>query len=192
MKHHHYLLNKPHSHLSQFTNQHTTRRNKKMLAGLFDFAPGTMSIGRLDENSEGLLLLTTNGKVSAAVTGKKVEKEYYAQVLGEITPAAIQQLSEGVEIGFDGKRYQTLPCIVSLLDPAPEFSWPPKREHKPNHGPTSWISVTLREGKYRQVRKMAAAVGHPVIRLIRVRIGHQQLGNMAAGEVVEVDNLGFG
>lgn len=189
--HHHYLLNKPHSYLSQFTNQHTTRRNKKMLGDLHDFALGTMSIGRLDENSEGLLLLTTDGKVSAAINGSGVEKEYYAQVLGEITSAAIQRLNEGVEIGFDGKRYKTLPCKVRLLDSAPEFPFPPKREHKPNHGPTSWISVTLREGKYRQVRKMAAAVGHPVIRLVRVRIGHLRLGDLAAGEVVETEGLGF-
>ncbi len=189
--HHHYLLNKPHSYLSQFTNQHTTRRNKKMLGELYNFAPGTMSIGRLDENSEGLLLLTTNGKVSAAVNGKKVEKEYYAQVLGEVNAAAIERLNEGVEIGFNGKRYQTLPCQSSLLIPAPEFSFPPRREHKPNHGPTSWVSVILREGKFRQVRKMCAAVGHPVIRLIRVRIGHLHLGNLAVGAVIETDDLGF-
>jgi 23S rRNA pseudouridine2457 synthase len=189
--HHHYKLNKPHSHLSQFTNQHTTRRNKKMLGELHDFAPGTMSIGRLDENSEGLLLLTTDGKVSAAINGQKVEKEYYAQVLGEVSPTAIQQLNAGVEIGFDGKRYQTLPCKVHLLDSVPEFSFPPKREHKPNHGPTSWISVTLREGKYRQVRKMSAAVGHPVIRLVRVRVGEIKLGDMKVGEVLEVADFGF-
>ena len=187
--HHHYLLNKPHSYLSQFTNQHTTRRNKKMLGELHDFAPGTMSIGRLDEPSEGLLLLTTDGKVSAAITGQKVEKEYYARVLGEISPAAVAQLNEGVEIGFDGKRYRTLPCTVRILDPPPEFSFPPRREHRPNHGPTSWLSVTLREGKYRQVRKMCAAVGHPVIRLVRVRIGALELGNLAAGEVREVNEL---
>ncbi len=189
--HHHYLLNKPHSHLSQFTNQHTTRRNKKMLGRLHDFAPGTMSIGRLDENSEGLLLLTTDGKVSAAINGKKVEKEYYAQVLGEVTPAAIEQLNAGVEIGFNGQRYQTLPCTSRLLDPRPEFSFPPRRVHHPSHGPTSWVSVTLREGKYRQVRKMCAAVGHPVIRLIRVRIGKITLGDLGAGEVIEVAELEY-
>jgi len=191
MPHHHYRLNKPYRHLSQFTNRHTTRRNKKMLGGLYNFAPGTMAIGRLDENSEGLLLLTTDGKVSAAVNSGKVDKEYYAQVLGLVTNEAIQRLNAGVEIGFDGKKYRTKPCTVVLLDPEPEFSFPPRREHHPSHGPTSWISVTLREGKYRQVRKMAAAVGHPVIRLIRVRIGHQHLGGMAAGEVCEVDELGF-
>lgn len=191
MPHHHYLLNKPHSHLSQFTNQHTTRRNKKMLGELHDFAPGTMAIGRLDENSEGLLLLTTDGKVSAAITSGKVEKEYYAQVLGEVAEKALQQLRDGVEIGFDGKRYQTLPSTVSRLNPSPAFSFPPKRIHAPNHGPTSWVSVTLREGKYRQVRKMLAAVGHPVIRLVRVRIGKISLGDMLVGEVKELAELKY-
>lgn len=162
-----------------------------MLGELHDFAPGTMSIGRLDEPSEGLLLLTTDGKVSAAITSGGVEKEYYAQVLGEIDEVAVAQLNAGVEIGFDGKRYRTMPCVVTRLRPAPVFSFPPRREHKANHGPTSWLSVTLREGKYRQVRKMAAAVGHPVIRLVRVRIGALRLGNLAAGEVKEVTALHY-
>lgn len=187
--HHHYLLNKPHSVLSQFTNQHTTRRNKRMLGELHEFAPGTMSIGRLDENSEGLLLLTTDGKVSAAINGNKVEKEYYVELNGNITDAAIQQLCAGVEIGFDGKRYRTRPCRVIRLEPIPEFSFPPRRYRHPGHGPTSWISVTITEGKYRQVRKMTAAVGHPTVRLIRVRIGGVRLGDLAAGEAREVEEL---
>jgi 23S rRNA pseudouridine2457 synthase len=187
----HYLLNKPFSHLSQFVHQHQTRRNKKMLGYLHDFAPGTMAIGRLDENSEGLLLLTTDGKVSAAILGRKVEKEYYVQLDGVITDAAIAQLNEGVEIGFDGKRYTTLPGKVARLDPEPVFPWPPKRVRHAAHGPTSWASVTIREGKYRQVRKMTAAVGFPVLRLIRVRIGHVHLGKLLPGEVLEVEGFGF-
>lgn len=192
MPHHHYLLNKPHSHLSQFTHQHTTRRNKKMLGELHDFAPGTMSVGRLDENSEGLLLLTTDGKVSATILGRKVEKEYYVEVAGEITDEAIRRLRAGVEIGFDGKRYNTLPCEVTHLDPPPAFPWPPKRIRHAAHGPTSWVSVIISEGKYRQVRKMTAATGFPVVRLIRVRIGHLRLGELLPGEVREVADLGFG
>lgn len=187
----HYLLNKPHSYLSQFTNQHTTRRNKRMLGELYDFAPGTMSVGRLDEPSEGLLLLTTDGRVSAAVNRGGVEKEYYAQVLGVVSADAVAALAAGVEIGFDGKRYRTRACAVRRLDPPPVFSFPPRRAHRPNHGPTSWVSVTLTEGKYRQVRKMCAAVGHPVIRLVRVRIGNLRLGDLAAGEVREVDELRY-
>jgi len=160
-----------------------------MLGYLHPFAPGTMAIGRLDENSEGLLLLTTDGKVSAAINSGAVEKEYFAQVRGRISGEAIAVISAGVEITTNGKRYQTQACLVQELAPAPNFSFPPKRIHAPNHGPTSWVSVTLREGKYRQVRKMLAAVGHPVVRLVRVRIGRLELGEMVAGEVREVTEL---
>lgn len=157
-----------------------------MLGELYDFAPGTMAIGRLDEKSEGLLLLTTDGKVSEAIRSASVEKEYYVQVLGIVSSEAVEQLCAGVEIGFDGKRYRTKPCKVRQLAAAPTYSFPPKRAHQRNHGPTSWLSVTIREGKYRQVRKMTAVVGHPVIRLVRMRIGKHTLGDLRAGEVREV------
>lgn len=84
-KHYHFILHKPFGYLSQFVNNQNRRRNKKLLGALNEFPEGTMSIGRLDENSEGLLLLTTDGKVSAQVTSKKVEKEYYVQLDGIIT-----------------------------------------------------------------------------------------------------------
>ncbi|MEM9258405.1 MAG: pseudouridine synthase [Bacteroidota bacterium] len=191
MPHHHYLLNKPHSYLSQFTHKHPTRRNKKMLGELYPFAPGTMAIGRLDENSEGLLLLTTDGQISAAISSGMVEKEYYAQLRGVPTEEVLQRVSNGVEISISGKPYRTKACTVNRLDTIPVFTFPPKRVHTPNHGPTSWVSVTLREGKYRQVRKMLAVVGHPVVRLVRVRIGKIRLGEMAAGEVREVGELEY-
>lgn len=185
--HHHYLLNKPHSTLSQFTHQHNTRRNKKMLGGLHDFAPGTMAIGRLDEHSEGLLLLTTDGKLSSAISSSKVEKEYYARVLGEVNDEAIERLSSGVEISLGGgRKHLTKDCLVRRLPEDPQFSFPPRRRHQESHGPATWVSITLREGKYRQIRKMLAGVGHPVIRLVRVRIGRLQLDDLGAGEVLEV------
>lgn len=189
-KHHHYLLNKPHSTLSQFTHQHPTRRNKKMLGPLHDFAEGTMAIGRLDEHSEGLLLLTTDGKLSSAISSGKVEKEYYARVLGRVSDAALEQLSSGVEISLGGgKKHLTKNCIVKRLPQDPRFSFSPRRQHQMSHGPATWVSITLREGKYRQIRKMLAGVGHPVIRLVRVRIGRLRLGDLGAGEVVEVPEL---
>lgn len=163
-----------------------------MLGELHDFAPGTMAVGRLDENSEGLLLLTTDGKVCATILGRKVEKEYYVELAGDVTEEAIRRLRAGVEIGFDGKRYNTLPCKVTRLDPPPSFPWPPRRIRQPEHGPSSWISVTISEGKHRQVRKMTAATGFPVVRLLRVRIGHLRLGELLPGEVREVEDLGFG
>jgi len=186
----HFIIHKPFGYLSQFVNNQNKRRNKKLLGELHDFPESTMSIGRLDENSEGLLLLTTDGKVSAEVRSKKVEKEYFVQLDGEITKEAIQRLQSGVEIGLKDKKYNTLPCKSYLLQPAPVFKMT-RKERDPRHGPTSWVSITITEGKFRQVRKMTAAVGFPTLRLIRVRIGGVQLNDLLAGEVVEVSSFGI-
>ena len=157
-----------------------------MLGELHDFPEDTMSIGRLDEDSEGLLLLTTDGKISAEITGNSVEKEYYVQVDGEIDSSAIARMREGVEIGINGNKYLTQPCEAEILIAPPAF--PPRSRpiRDARHGPTSWISVTLTEGKFRQVKKMTAAVGFPTLRLVRVRIGDEYLNDMQPGEVQEV------
>lgn len=188
-QHRHFILFKPDGYLSQFINNQTKRSNKKLLRELGDFPKETMAIGRLDELSEGLLLLTTDGMVSEYIRSSKVEKEYYAQVDGIISDKAIEQLRQGVEIGFDGTKYTTKECKVSKLN---EVLYLPKRRKKirdERHGPTSWVSVTLREGKFRQVRKMTAAVGYPTLRLIRIRIGKLQIDNMESGEFREVDEF---
>ena len=148
-----------------------------------------MAIGRLDVASEGLLLLTTDGKVSAAIRTAKVEKEYYVQVDGLITADAFKELKNGVEIGLKGEKYSTKPADASLLMTAPPFAPRTKKIRDDRHGPTSWASITLTEGKYRQVRKMTAAVGFPTLRLIRVRIGKVTLGDLKPGEVLEVDSF---
>jgi 23S rRNA pseudouridine2457 synthase len=184
-----YILYKPCGYLSQFVNNGPKKGKKKLLGELGDFCESTMSIGRLDEQSEGLLLLTTNGKTSQLICSGKVEKEYYAQVDGSITEDAIAALSQGVEIGLHGQKYQTRPpCNVYPLRGEPDF--PKGRKIRDaRHGPTSWVSITLREGKYRQIRKMTAAVGFPTLRLLRVRIGCIELKGMKVGEVIEVDGL---
>ncbi|MFK8102697.1 MAG: pseudouridine synthase [Saprospiraceae bacterium] len=186
-QHRHFILHKPYGYLSQFVYNQNRRKNKKLLGELNDFPTGTMSIGRLDETSEGLLLLTTDGKVSAQVRSKKVEKEYYVQLDGEITAAAIQVLQQGVEIGVKDQKYTTLPCKAHRLDPAPVFKARSKKVRDDRHGPTSWASITIREGKFRQVRKMTAAVGFPTLRLIRVRIGAIKLNALPAGAFIEVN-----
>ena len=188
-KHRHFILHKPFGYLSQFINNQTRRRNKKLLGELHDFPEGTMSIGRLDQNSEGLLFLTTDGVVSAQVRSKKVEKEYYVQVDGEITEAAIEQLKSRVEIRTKNRHYLTLPCKAHRLETAPIFEYPPKKVRHEKHGPTSWLSITITEGKFRQIRKMSAAVGFPTLRLVRVRIGNTYLEKLQAGEVIEVDRF---
>lgn len=185
--HYHYLLHKPHGYLSQFIYE--KKRAKKKLGELFDFPEGTMAIGRLDEDSEGLLLLTTDGMMSEIVRSKTVTKEYYAQVDGIITPEAIEKLKRGVEIGFKGIRYITKPCEASKVQELPDCIGLGRRIRDERHGPTSWLSITLTEGKFRQVRKMTAAVGFPTLRLVRVRIGNVSLQGIQAGEVREVENF---
>jgi 23S rRNA pseudouridine2457 synthase len=186
--HHHYILHKPFRYLSQFINNQNKRKNKKLLGELYDFAKGTMAIGRLDETSEGLLLLTTNGKVSAEITSQKFEKEYYVQVDGLITEDAINQLQQSVTINIHGTAYQTKPCKVFEVNDLTEYPIEQRHVRDERHGPTSWISITLNEGKFRQVRKMTAAVGFPTLRLVRIRIGTIKL-NIDVGKVKEVNDL---
>lgn len=188
-QHRHFIIHKPFGYLSQFVNNQKIRRNKKLLNELGDFPEGTMSIGRLDEDSEGLLLLSTDGKVSAHITSKKIEKEYFVQVSGEISTDAVKQIQEGVEISLKGVRYTTLPCKALKLYLLPILAVQTKKVKDERHKPTSWLSITIREGKFRQVRKMTAAVGHPTLRLVRVRIGNIHLSDLKAGEIIEVDNF---
>ena len=185
--HRHFKIYKPFGFLSQFINNQNTRKNKKLLAQLYDFPNGTMAIGRLDEDSEGLLLLTTNGKVSQEVRSKHVEKQYFVQVDGVITQAALQKLVKGVEIGLHGSKYLTSQCEAFALPEIPDLPERAKKIRDERHGPTSWISITLTEGKFRQVKKMTAAVGFPTLRLVRVRVGAETLENLKVGEVQEVE-----
>ncbi len=189
MKHHHFLIHKPHGYLSQFVYE--KKRPKKLLGELYNFPEGTMAIGRLDEDSEGLLLLTTDGMMSEIVRSKTVEKEYYAQVDGLISEEAIDKLKNGVEIGFKGIRYTTKNCEAKILNELPDCIGEGRRIRNERHGPTSWLSITLTEGKFRQVRKMTAAVGFPTLRLIRIRVGNIHLQSLKAGEVLEIDTLRF-
>ncbi len=148
-----------------------------------------MAIGRLDEKSEGLLLLTTDGKKSEEIRSRKVEKEYYVMLDGLITNEAIEHLSNGLEIRLGKTKYKTLPCTVRKLVTIPEIAQHSGRKRDERHGPTSWISITLREGKFRQIRKMTAAVDFPTLRLIRIRIGKITLEEMNPSQVTEISNL---
>jgi 23S rRNA pseudouridine2457 synthase len=185
--HKHFIIHKPYGYLSQFIYE--LKRKKKLLGELYVFPEGTMAIGRLDEDSEGLLLLTTDGKVSESVRSKKVDKEYYVQVDGVIDQEAINKLQKGVEIGFNGTKYTTKPCKAFMINEKPAFGDRGKKIRDERHGPTSWASIIVNEGKFRQVRKMTAAVGFPTLRLIRVRIGNIHLNDLEAGEVLEVSDF---
>ncbi|KAK1733945.1 pseudouridine synthase, RluE family [Skeletonema marinoi] len=308
--HRHFKMYKPAKVLTQFKFTHRKRRNRTLLGDVITAADttllpsnGVMAIGRLDEDSEGLLLLTTDGKVSEQVRRKSVEKEYYVQLDGKITQEAIERLQLGVEISLpatnnhkhrddDGDErsstcestlpsppastttsYTTMPCKARFLDTSiitvenkkneattkeeDHSNQPSETETKPNKRkrrkfggtcnrckqaghkakdctdnpvdlfntnnncnnnndnvvqlalpagiippppsrngyynirnttsrPTSWISITINEGKNRQVRRMTAAVGYPTLRLVRVKIGCVGLDGMVAGEVREL------
>ncbi|PIB23731.1 ribulose phosphate epimerase [Maribacter sp. 4U21] len=181
----HFKLYKPFGMLSQLTSSEKRQvRKKKFLGELYDFPPGIMPIGRLDEKSEGLLLMTTDGKLSNHINKANIAKEYYAQLDGVITTAALIQLRKGVIIGLFGKNYTTKPCQVAKLQGLPILPPADSKLRIGVHRPTSWISITLTEGKFRQVRKMTAAVGFPTVRLVRVRIGTIGIGDMNIGDVL--------
>ena len=182
--HSHFIIFKPYGYLSQFYLKNP--KKKKLLGSLGNFPEGTMAVGRLDEASEGLLFLTTDGKLSDYINSQKVAKVYYAQVDGIITDQAINQIKEGVVIGLHGNKYQTKPCEASRVTSLPHFPERLKKIRDDRHGPTSWVSITLREGKFRQVRKMTAAVGFPTLRLVRVAIGNHHLNDVLPKTVLPV------
>ena len=187
-EHTHYIIHKPYGYLSQFVYNQSGKR-KKLLGELYDVVEGTMAVGRLDEPSEGLLFLTTDGKESNRVLSKKVEKEYYAQVDGVITDEAVRLLADGVVITVNGEQYTTMNCKAHKISEPEILPHRSKQIRDERHGPTSWVSITLREGKFRQVRKMCAAVGFPVLRLIRNRIGNTYLSDVSSVGLSKVDKF---
>jgi len=126
--------------------------------------------------------------------GKRGKKSYRSRIVlidGIITADALEKLCNGVEIGIHNEKYITLPCKAFVLDNDPDIAPRKKRIRDNRHGPVQWISITISEGKYRQVRKMTAAVGFPTLRLVRVRIANMHLNNLKAGEVIEVEKFDY-
>lgn len=180
-----FKLYKPYGYLSQFVYNQGQRKNKKLLGEFLHFPKGTMAVGRLDEKSEGLLLLTTDGKFSHFITNSGIEKEYHVMVDGLIKEKDIEALKQGVDITINGMPYKTKPCKVSILKDISHIFKRHVRDER--HGPKSWISIILTEGKFRQVRKMTAKIGFPTLRLVRVRIGIYELDSMQPGEVKAIN-----
>ena len=169
-------FHKPYGVLSQFTADGSLHRT----LAAFGFPKDVYPIGRLDAESEGLLLLSDEAELNARLLHPRNAhvRTYWAQVERVPEPAALQQLEAGVIIG--GRK--TLPCRAFILDPQPQVAPrdPPIRFRK--NVPDTWIALELIEGKNHQVRRMTAAVGHPTLRLIRVQIGRLRLGGLAEGE----------
>ena len=158
----------------------------------FDFPEGTHAIGRLDKHSEGLLLLTTNKKITALLFQGKVphKRTYLVQVKYSITEESLLRLQSGVSIRIKGgEYYMTPPCDVRIVK-EPEFLFPLPKP-LPDHLTTSWLRITLTEGRFHQVRKMVAAVRHRCLRLLRVSIEDLVLGDLPPGNIREVDEDTF-
>ena len=179
------LFNKPFGVLTQFTDSSTD--GKRPTLSDYIKVPGVYPAGRLDLDSEGLLLLTDDGRLQARIAEPryKMPKTYLAQVEGDVTPDSIEQLRKGVRL----KDGVTLPAEVERIDdPALWPRNPPIRVRKSI--PDCWISLTIREGRNRQVRRMTAAIGHPTLRLVRWAVGEWSLEGIAPGEWREVANPG--
>ncbi len=180
-----FLVYKPFGTLCQFTREvpgHVTLRDS-----FPDLPDRVYPVGRLDQDSEGLLLITDDNKLKNRIISpaSKVRKRYLAQVEGEVTDTAIGQLREGVVIRVRKKDFQTMPASVQLLDHKPGL---PERDPPIRFRasiPTSWIGIGITEGKNRQVRRMCAKVGFPVLRLVRVAIGGLTLDGLMPGEIRE-------
>jgi len=175
------LFNKPWGVLSQFTDKSMTASADGPRATLSDYidVPGVYPAGRLDRDSEGLLILTDDGALQARISSPKhkTPKTYLAQVEGEPDDAALDALRRGVTLN-DGP---TRPATVRRIDPP--MLWdrdPPVRYRK--SVPDSWIELTITEGRNRQVRRMTAAIGYPTLRLVRWRIGAWEIGELGLGE----------
>jgi 23S rRNA pseudouridine2457 synthase len=168
--------------LTQFSGEEFT------LAALGDFPKEVYPVGRLDKDSEGLLLLTDDKALNHQLLNPRFghQRTYYVQVEGTPTPEALAQLQQGVTIQVDGMSYRTKPALVKLVDPAPIL---PERNPPIRYRasiPDCWLALTLIEGKNRQVRKMTAAVGFPTLRLVRFSMEKITLDGMDAGEVREL------
>ena len=167
------IFHKPYGVLSQFTDEGTGHPTLKQYINV----PNVYAAGRLDRDSEGLLLLTDDGSLIKRLTDPKhhVEKTYCVMVEGDPTSEKLAQLESGIQL----KDYRTLPATARLIsDPR----LPPRAKPVTPHGPTAWIEIKLREGKKRQIRHMTAALGLPTLRLVRVAVGRVRLGDLKPGK----------
>ena len=183
--HRYFIIYKPYQVLSQFTSE----EDKHTLKTFFDVPADVYPVGRLDYDSEGILILTNDTSLNHRLLNPSFahEREYWVQVDGDMHEKAIHELQSGVTITINGSKYRTRPCKATRFTntpPVPDRN-PPIRYRK--EIPTSWVKLVLTEGKNRQVRKMTAQTGFPTLRLVRYRIGGITLDGLLPGEMREMN-----
>ncbi len=178
-----FIIHKPYRVLSQFTDED----GNPGLGSIFDLPRDIYPVGRLDLDSEGLLLLTNDRKLNHKLLDPKFShwRKYWVQVEGEPNAEALDKLRSGVEINLKGKKHTTLPARVSVVEPTGIVERDPPVNYA-KHPVTSWWQIELHEGKNRQVRRMFAGVGHPVLRLVRVGIEDLSLFPLLSGEISQI------
>jgi len=185
-----FAIHKPYGMLSQFTRD---GENKSLADLNYKFPKDVYPIGRLDSDSEGLLLLSNDPSINKTLLdpGNEHWRSYLVQVEGSINDDACNLIRSGIIVNIKGKPYKSIPCKAKPVSiPASiDERVPPVRFRKSI--PTSWLSIEMREGKNRQVRKMTAAAGFPTLRLLRVGIEEILLGDMKSGEVIELEKASF-
>jgi 23S rRNA pseudouridine2457 synthase len=187
--HRYFIVYKPVNMVSQFVSTHQVNLLHQLN---FVFPEGTHAIGRLDQNSEGLLLLTTNKKITKLLFQGPVphNRTYLAQVKNSVSQTTIEKLASGIEISAtNGQIFKTTPCKVKLIDTPKNLAAVEKPLHE--NVQSSWLEITLTEGRFHQVRKMVASVHHKCIRLIRTSIEDIHIGSMQPGEVIEFNANDF-
>lgn len=186
--HRYFVLNKPYNMVSQFVSQEKVN----LLGDIdFDFPEGTHAIGRLDKLSEGLLILTTNKKVTRLLFNSPTPhiRTYMVRVLNVVSEETVEKIKKGLDIVVDeGKIYTTRPCDVEIVKNPP---LPPHQLELRGYIPHTWLKITLTEGKFHQIRKMVSAVHHQCRRLVRTSIEGLELGDLPPGHIREYEEGEF-
>lgn len=183
-----WMVYKPYKMLSQFA----AIKKKRTLADLpFNFPEGTHAVGRLDDNTEGLLILTNDKSITAKLMhpDQAHERKYWVQVHGKVGEETLIKLENGIDIILEGQIYHTLPCKAKIIETPSHI--PPRAHPVGTHFATTWIELILTEGKFHQIRKMCAGIGHQTMRLIRVSIEDLKITELIPGHIEEIKKEDF-